>query len=119
MAENLHSRLKNGTAWRACVCLLLAALFLYNPFFTIFGSSNDPIVRHPLSYRATVAGSELQRGSFESAKSLMPGVILDVTRAWSLFAPVPTILPARPDNSRGAASPLLSEDLWFRPPPVL
>jgi hypothetical protein len=62
MNESTNSRLASrGVLWRSGLCLLLAVLFLYNPFFTIHGSSHVLKVQDSLSFRSTVASSELRR----------------------------------------------------------
>src|SRR5258708_25640888 len=59
---------------RTAVCLVLIALLLYNPFFTILKISQDLSVQHPLSYRATLAGSELRRCTLHAAPPLIPAL---------------------------------------------
>jgi hypothetical protein len=62
MMRGLHwERQSSDERWRTGVCLALVALLLYNPFLTILSSSHEISVQHPLSYRATVASSELRR----------------------------------------------------------
>src|SRR5258706_4508499 len=47
--------------WRIFTCLLLAGLFLYNPFLAAYPSAGNSAVCHPASYRATVGSSELEQ----------------------------------------------------------
>jgi hypothetical protein len=113
-------RPKSGALqWRAGLCLLLAVLFLYNPFLTILGTSEAVHVGHPLSYRATVASSELQRFTVNPVKSLIaalePLVTAKLVQAAALYA----VLPAQPRESFRRASLVVCSCLWFRPPPVL
>ncbi len=103
--------------WRVGVCLAVIAVLLYNPFFTILSSSHEISVRHALSYRATVASSELRRGTLEPAKPLLPEL------AASLFCAA--IFLRTPDEGamvrpRDAVAPALlppCDNIWFRPPP--
>jgi hypothetical protein len=100
------------------VCLLLAALFLYNPFFTIYGSSPVLKVQHPPSFRGTVASSELQ---LSRVSQVQPEVC--VLQEAVLEAVAPAAAPSI--NSEAALElpldlqpQIFSESLWFRPPPV-
>jgi hypothetical protein len=102
---------------RAAFCLVLVALLLYNPFFTVVGSSRDTSVQHPISYRATLAGTELGRGILDAATPLVPQLAVAVRQAAILFLPSAKIASARPSD---AAQPILEavrHAIWFRPPP--
>src|ERR1700722_5412518 len=47
-------------SWRAAICLLLGIFFLYNPFFGLFPASGlSATFQHHVSYRSTIASSEL------------------------------------------------------------
>src|ERR1700741_2068788 len=51
---------------RGALCLLLVVFFLYNPFCTICMSSGlSAVVHHPVSYRSTIASSELGCGTVQ------------------------------------------------------
>lgn len=98
--------------------MALVLLFLYNPFFTIYGSSAKVTVKQPLSYRGTVASSELRRSVIPQAQ---PRV--DVPRERIL-----EIIEVQNSDSESADTefaPKISsqsvflEGLWFRPPPAL
>ena len=121
MPPTLYPRLKlRASPWRVGLCLLLATLFLYNPFFTIYGASRILDVQHYLSYRATVAGSELRRCTVEPAYSLIPA--LQAAVAFALLQPEvnEAVLPALSDNDLSGIIPQANcGSLWFRPPPVL
>ena len=104
-------------SWRVGLCLFLAVLFFYNPFFTIYGSSAVLSVRHPLSYRGTLASSELRTALIPPAGVKMGApqeAVLEVVQRPDAFL-------VGPQGSR--EEPLLSEkeatlrNLWFRPPP--
>lgn len=106
-------------AWRAGVCLFLAVLFFYNPFFTIYGSPAGLNVRHPLSFRGTVASSELRRSVLKQAVPKMDApeeAVLEVVPLPEAFLPDAEGSQEEPLISEREAA---SESLWFRPPPVL
>jgi hypothetical protein len=104
---------------RAGVCLFLAVLFFYNPFFTIYGSASGLSARHPLSFRGTVASSELRCGVIPQAKPQMAApeeIVLETMRrpeVLPLDAAVPESVPPRIGPQTHSAS------LWFRPPPSI
>ena len=107
-----------GSVGRQVVCLTLIVLALYNPFFTIYGSSQAPAIQHPVSLRATVASSELRRCTLDSGQSLLAALaaILSDPFVEPLFV-VEILFP--PTDSELPASPVFPNALWFRPPPVL
>jgi hypothetical protein len=103
---------------RQVVCLALIVLALYNPFFTIYGSSQAPTVQHPLSLRATVAASELRRCTLDSGQSLLATLtaILSDQVTEALFV---AEIRFPPSNYSQPASQVFANALWFRPPPLL
>jgi hypothetical protein len=103
--------------WWAAASLVLVALLLYNPFFTILSSSRDLNVRHPLSYRATLAGSELRRCTMDEAQPLVPGLDAAIVHAATLFAPSHEIALVQPSDTPALLSQALCDNIWFRPPP--
>jgi hypothetical protein len=112
------ARANRNFSWRAGICLFLAALFFYNPFFTIYGSPAGLQVRHPLSFRGTVASCELRRSVI---KQTVPKTDAP-TEAVLEVVPLPGAFLVEAKSSPG--EPLISEketaseDLWFRPPPI-
>jgi hypothetical protein len=107
-----------GFFFEAGICLLLVALCLYNPFFTIFGASQVSNVQHHADYRATVAGSELRRCTIEPAPELTPALEA------SLFVTVCAFEPERnelcsPPVFTGSVQQQNRGSLWFRPPPAV
>ncbi|HEV2194685.1 MAG TPA: hypothetical protein VGR55_03855 [Candidatus Acidoferrum sp.] len=100
------------------VCLVLATLLLYNPFFTTLRSGHNLDLCHPVSHRATVGSSELQHFSPADGWDHFPAVNcaeativlpLPVVRAQFLLVP-----PSVPHFSEQFVGP----GLWFRPPPA-
>ena len=120
MLANRHPKLVlRISPWCAVVCLLLAVLFLYNPFFTIYGSSGVRSVSHPLSFRGTVASSELRRSLVTQVQPKIDALdkaALDAVRDPDASCPNLVALPDEPLRSKQEA---VLDSLWFRPPPVL
>jgi hypothetical protein len=101
------------------MCLLLGVLSLYNPFLTIAGASDIPNVRHPLSYRATVASSELRRGSINLVESLVPTLEVLVASERMRATTVDPVVLALPHDFFRSVPQVICSSLWFRPPPAL
>ena len=100
------------------VCLVLATLLLYNPFFAAPRSGHSLDLCPPVSHRATVGASELQHfsptdgwGSLPAMETTEAGVVLPLPALSDhfLFVSHPTLL--HPQQFFGSG-------LWFRPPPV-
>ena len=102
---------------RTAVCLVLIALLLYNPFFTILKISQDLSVQHPLSYRATLAGSELRRCTFEAPQPLIPVLSAAVSLAATLLTPSSEVALVQPIDTVGPVPQAACDSIWFRPPP--
>jgi hypothetical protein len=118
MSGNPSSRPQSHPSlWCAGLCLLLAVLFLYNPFLTIYGTSQSQSVQHPLSYRGTVAGSELGRCTVDPSSTLLP--VLQAAVACALVQPV--VSRERKRSLAGEVVRVVPQvsfgSLWFRPPP--
>lgn len=98
--------------------MLLVALCLYNPFFTIFGASQTFNLQHHADYRATVAGSELRRCTFEASPDLAFSLQVALFAAICDFrdAGKQSFLRTVPPESVQQRS---RESLWFRPPPAV
>lgn len=118
MTRHSESRIeRRGARRRAAVCLVLIALLLYNPFFTILSSSKDLSVTHPLSYRATVAGSELRRCTIEPSDPLVPELSAALLHAASLLTPTHDVDFVQPSDTAGLLLQASCDSIWFRPPP--
>jgi hypothetical protein len=117
--RNKPSRIR---AWHVALCLLLAILFLYNPFFTIQDVSDVPHVRHPHSYRATVASSELRRCTINPVQPLIPATGVLVA-AQFIDAPVVvtplTFTPVPQPDFVAPPQRVVLEDICSRPPPAV
>jgi hypothetical protein len=99
------------------VCLALIALLLYNPFLTILSSSHEVSVQHPLSYRATVASSELRRCTTESAKPLLPELAAVLFCAAIFLRAGDEIVVVHAPDAVALVSLAACDSVWFRPPP--
>jgi hypothetical protein len=120
MRTNQHPQTRRRILpWCAGVCLVLAVLFLYNPFFTIYGSSGVSAVRHPVSFRGTVASSELRRSVLKPVQPKVDALdkaSLDAVTPPDASCPSSVAFPDEPSRSTQEA---VLESLWFRPPPLL
>lgn len=103
-----------GALGRVALTLALIAVLLYNPFFTILNISSDLNIQHSLSYRATLAGSELRRCTFEAAPSLIP--VLSLVLGLNLLPPSEPVALA-PPSDRVSLPQAPCDSIWFRPPP--
>lgn len=104
---------------RALLCLLLAALSLYNPFWAVHGASHGLRVQHPPSYRGTVAASELGSGAvlpdvpeIVPAQAVLPDIYLSFQTALDVFL-------QRFDELIPSITHVIGSTLCFRPPPSL
>jgi hypothetical protein len=118
--QKLHLRLQvcSGPC-RVALCLTLVALFLYNPFLTIYGASPVVNIQHPLSYRATIASSELRRCTVEPAKPLVPALQAAAAFELTQSAATDEAPPVLPRDLFRAVPQVICGSLWFRPPPIL
>jgi len=99
--------------------LLLAFLFLYNPYLSAPDSPGGLNVEHPASHRATVGSSELERYSptgKESAHVFATFFFAD----FFLFRAHPASHSFLLERSvLPLPQRILCASLWFRPPPIL
>src|ERR1700724_1906097 len=121
MAKNVNLERKDSLHRRIeiFVCLALAILFLYNPFLAVTSSSSVLNVHHNLSYRATVASSELQHFSPTDARRIF-GTSIAVATTW-LESPINSFVgqAAEVSTQHLCAYQLVCADLCFRPPPAV
>jgi hypothetical protein len=120
MDRKLHLRLRlSASPRRVALCLILVALFLYNPFLTIYGASPVANIQHPLSYRATIASSELRRCTVEPAEPLVAALETAVAFELTQSVAAEEAAPAPPRDLFHAVPQVICNNLWFRPPPLL
>ena len=116
------ARLQTGRGtlpWRAALCLLLAVFFLYNPFCAICMSSGlSPVIHHPVSYRSTIASSELGCGTVQHSKLQLVSLAVLVTAVKIPLQDEANIRPKPVDDAVPAVTQAFATSLWFRPPPV-
>ena len=106
-------------SWRRAVCLLLAVFFLYNPFVTIsMASGPSEVVRHPVSYRSTIASSELGCGTVQHTRLHVVSLTVLVTQVKIPLQDKDDIRPKPMDDTVPAVTQAFATSLWFRPPPV-
>lgn len=108
-------------SWRVLTCILLVALFLYNPFLAIARTSNGLAVCHPGSHRASVGSSELEQ--FAQPTNSPVALLPDVAEVQALLRRATTNDSASRHfvEEQFIDSPQtgFSSSLWFRPPPVV
>jgi hypothetical protein len=103
---------------RAWLCLLLASLFLYNPFLAGADSFGGLNLRHPPSNRATIGSSELQQFRVTDGRSTFA---VPEAASIELYPPLPDRpLAVREHPAEGIlpAQQFVCASLWFRPPPA-
>jgi hypothetical protein len=108
--------------WQLVTCVLLAGLFLYNPFLAANPSFGSASVCHPPSYRATVGSSELEQLRLPTAgvvPLLLPNVYAVQVFIRQMAAGkaesrcyIEQVVVANPRTG-------FSSSLWFRPPPAV
>jgi hypothetical protein len=99
------------------LCLLLAVLFLYNPFLAVPANGSGLQVRHSVSNRATLGASELQHFTAKERHVFPPesGCLIGDL----LFGNTP-VLEMGTFGSTETRLPKVAwpVNLWFRPPPI-
>ena len=114
--EALPERDVKRHAW---VCLLLAFLFLYNPYLIAQGSGDELSLRHPASHRATVGSSELEKYSSPSSHGTHLVVLLFFAKVISLLPNITSQSFLVQSSEHFPSQQFLCASLWFRPPPAL
>jgi hypothetical protein len=105
--------------WQVALCLLLAALVVYNPYLSATDSSAGVCLRHSASFRATLGASELQHFTPEGS-----GAALAATATLALAHFLQFRLPESRERHTGVSERVappeqaLPASLWFRPPPA-
>ena len=108
--------------WQILTCVLLAGLFLYNPFLAASRATDSLSVCHPASHRATVGSSELERftQANDAALAFLPN-LADVQELIPRFAVMHSTQRQYAEQKEVVATPQtgFSSSLWFRPPPAV
>jgi hypothetical protein len=99
------------------LCLLLAALSLYNPFLAGTNATAGLGICHAASHRATVGASELQNFTPTTGRDILVAPVLATLER--LLQLVPLVAQPRVDAIENVPSvlQLLPASMWFRPPP--
>jgi hypothetical protein len=107
--------------WQILTCLLLAGLFLYNPFPAASRTSGSLTVCHPASYRGTIASSELEQFTppNRGVAALLPDA--DAVQVLIPYLDLNNSTPRYYVEQEDVATPQtgFSSSLWFRPPPTV
>ena len=106
--------------WQIALCLLLAALVVYNPYSSATDSSVGLSLRHSASFRATIGASELQHFTpKDSSATLAENATIALTHF--LQYRLPESSERHIDVTQRVAPPeqALPASLWFRPPPAV
>jgi len=98
---------------------LLAFLLLYNPYVIAQGSGNGLTVEPPVSHRATVGSSELERYSSLGSQDTHVFVYLFFARPFSILLNLTSQSFLPQGSERLPMRQVFCASLWFRPPPVL
>jgi hypothetical protein len=108
--------------WQILTCVLLAGLFLYNPFLAASRATDSLSVCHPASHRATVGSSELEpcTQANDTALAFLPN-LADVQELIPRFAVMRSTQRQYAKQKEVVATPQtgFSPSLWFRPPPAV
>jgi hypothetical protein len=102
------------------LCLLLAALLIYNPYSSATDSSAGLRVRHSASFRATLGASELQHFTPKDSIAMLAATALLALAYFLQFH-----LPESGERGTGVTprvalpEQILPASLWFRPPPAV
>jgi hypothetical protein len=107
-----------GTAWRVCVCMVLVASILYNPFFALKIQSDGLVYASLARHRSTVGSSEMQHYPPVQAEYAQPDATAEETA--TKVSVVQTEYPARIILDQALPrQPELIASVSFRPPPSL
>jgi hypothetical protein len=100
------------------LCLVLASLFLYNPFLAGADSFRGLNLRHPPSNRATIGSSELQQFRVTDGRSTFAIPETASIEFRPPLADYPLAVPEGPAEDILPAQQFVCASLWFRPPPA-
>src|SRR5260370_31465739 len=109
------------TIWRVCVCLVLVASILYNPFFALKIQSDGLVYASLARHRSTVGSSEMQHYPPVQAKHAEPAATIEETASKIPVVQGPqTEYPAMNILDQPLLpQPELIASICFRPPPSL
>ena len=109
------------TVWRACVCLVLIASVLYNPFFALRIQSDGLAYASLARHRSTVGSSEMQHYPPVKTEYAQPDAMIEET-----FPQISVLQVAQTEHPASnildqalPPQPELIASICFRPPPSL
>jgi hypothetical protein len=106
------------TVWRVCVCMVLVASILYNPFFALKIQSDGLVYASLARHRSTVGSSEMQHYPPVQAEYAQPDATVEETT--TKVSVLQTEYPARIILDQALPrQPELIASVCFRPPPSL
>src|SRR5882724_6214564 len=86
------------------MCLVLGLFLLYNPFFTICPASGPAAaIQHHVSYRSTIAASELGCSNLQHSEVSVEPVVALIATFFDSVRPAEKVIP-RPSEQTVAAS---------------
>jgi hypothetical protein len=109
------------TVWRVCVCMVLVASILYNPFFALKIQSDGLVYASLARHRSTVGSSEMQHYPPVQSQHAEPAAQIEETATKiSVVRGAPTEYAARIILDQALPpQPELIASICFRPPPSL
>jgi hypothetical protein len=116
--HHVHRGNNRWSAWTVFLCVLLAALFFYNPFVALISPAGNLAYHSPARNRSTVGASELQQFSPQQSLHVQPE--LSFVNLVAAIQPLQhTWRPAHFVEARIAPLAKLPSNLRFRPPPAV
>jgi hypothetical protein len=107
-------------SWQTVICLLLGIFFLYNPFFGICPAGGPSAsIQHHVSYRSTIASSELGCSNLQHSTISVVAVAALISAYSDRLRPNNDVQPRSNDEDIRPTNDGFSAPLWSRPPPVV
>jgi hypothetical protein len=117
---NSSARRDACTVWRVCVCLVLIASILYNPFFSLKIQSDGLVYASLARHRSTVGSSEMQHYPPVQAKyAERAATVEEAASKISVVQGAQTEYAARIILHQALPPQELIASICFRPPPSL
>jgi len=112
---------RSRTAWRVCVCVVLVASVLYNPFFALKIQSDGLAYASLARHRSTVGSSEMQHFPPVQSEHAQPDAMVEASvNQVSVVQVAQTEYPANIILHQALPpQPELIASICFRPPPSL
>jgi len=104
--------------WQIGFCVLLAVLFLYNPFIALYCSHAAYSVHTPQRNRATVGASELQQFGPVQDEFQKTDLTVEENRE-DVAVPAGSFVARGFEREEALPQPDYTPKVWSRPPPEL